>query len=308
MDNNLQRQRCLVSDREPFCVIEMSDDLFGYRSQELTGQSIRQLCGPWTDSLLLFCAISEACVMRSKSVELFLRDKAGSKRLCKVVCSPAYSQAGQFEGCMLFFANMDDSGHMSTRRHAVTPEAVRNTSSSPPRTHAFQMLTDLATFKETLQYQGKMKELVPNLVFDSSSAISISRLLAGPEKSISIRPRRKRSALTAGNHCEVVVDDPTSPGEDAPALPHSNSAYEKCAMQRGAKRPTTRRPTPPSPPLPQPPAGDTTSAKTSACRRRPAERPRPAEAYDIQEAFASLAAAAAAVAVAATTTTADGRL
>jgi hypothetical protein len=197
-------QRCLVSNREPFSVIEMSDSLFGYASHEISGQSVLLLCGPWTDSLLLICAISETCVMKSKSVAVSLRDKAGIKRVCTMMCSPAQSMLGNYEWCSLMFeyneTDCEVQYALQTTRHEIEQSKYRDSISSRYAVPSIQSLRDPAIFKETLQYQGTTKALVPNLVFDSSSTISIPRLLTNPEKCLSIRYRRKRDELPVRRH------------------------------------------------------------------------------------------------------------
>ena len=246
---NGPRQCLVVMGEEPFCVVQMSETIFGYSSDELYGQSILALCGPWTDSLLLFCAISEACVMKSKSVEVFLRDKVGRKRFCKVSCSPAEGRSGYPASCILLFEVIEQRGQDMVVHTATADEANRPSTSlswSQRQYSPLHSIKDSAIFKEMLQYQGRMKMLVPNLVFDSSSTISIPRLLAGPERAASIRPRRKRTMSTRRQprHGTLNTASPTNntPGP-APALdaPLSSAALPCPSRQREEDRSTARR-------------------------------------------------------------------
>lgn len=173
--------QCLISSVEPHLFVKVSGPLFGYNCDELQGQSILILCGPWTDSLLLFCAISEACVMKPKIVKLFLRDKAGTKRLCKVSCSPADTdcRSGLAAACEILFVSEDEGSTYIGNSTLLLGESYRSTVSSQSYEFTLDNIKSAAYTKEMLQYQGALNILVQNQVFDNSLTISIPQLLDG---------------------------------------------------------------------------------------------------------------------------------
>ena len=181
----LMTNRCVVNVDEPFRIITASETLLGHMCNAIVGRSILVLCGPWTDSLLFFSAISEASVFKSKSIEIFIRDRTGRKQLCKVICSPSLDISNQLEGCLLIFEIQDEICAPIPRTSVITTSANEQqpdgftetqTTDSPYTLHLFRRYSKARKGPKT----------------DSCNTIAISRLvLASPAESISVRPRQK---------------------------------------------------------------------------------------------------------------------
>ena len=187
-------------------------------------------------------AVAVLCDFRSLyhevKVDRGVYTRQGRQRLCKVRSSPADSRSGVSKGCALLFESVDECALSACTE---SPQEQEQTSSVPAqsRYHPLQSVTNSAIFRETLQYQGRMKDLIPNLVFDSSSTISIPRLLAGPEQSISIRPRRKRDSTSARCRSGRVVYSSDSAAVEGPQ-PVAD-ALKKTPKLRAGKRWIGRR-------------------------------------------------------------------
>ena len=151
----------------------------------IVGRSILVLCGPWTDSLLFFSAISEASVFKSKSIEIFIRDRTGRKQLCKVICSPSLDISNQLEGCLLIFEIQDEICAPIPRTSVITTSANEQQPDGFTETQTTDSPYTLRLFRRYSKARKGPKT-------DSCNTIAISRLvLASPAESISVRPRQK---------------------------------------------------------------------------------------------------------------------
>ena len=100
------RVRVIVSTDAPHYIYatEMHMDGFLGRTEiELHGQSISILCGPFTDTEVLFSAISNAATLKTTSNIIMFNDIYANQFEFLVTCSPFLDDYGLLKGCMLAF-------------------------------------------------------------------------------------------------------------------------------------------------------------------------------------------------------------
>ena len=225
-------QRCTVSLNEPFNILGTSDLLLGYRRCEIYGRSILTLCGPWTDSLLLLSAISEALVLKPKIVRICLRNRDGGQEFCKVTCAPALGRFDRLEGCVLLFER--EGNDLSISKISISSNRV----SSASEKKTWPNVTTTGLCKDSSPSSSSR--------VDSCFSISIPQLLT-PEKSLSIVPRQKRGTFPpsrlpvhlALDNIRTIQHLPLNDAADALGI--SVSAFRKACRELGVGRWPARR-------------------------------------------------------------------
>ena len=189
----------IVSANEPYTILETKAQgrILGYEALNLCGQGVHTLCGPWTDSLLLFSIISEALVMKSNSVRLVLKDRLGRKQWCTVKCLPALGFKGQLEGCSVIIEGENQDHCFKKSNHFQNVVAASNNTCSGYYYVGLCETGKLETCTQECEGVHNSKHFDEQ---DNSRSIAISRLISSPEKSLRIVPRQKRTTLTSESH------------------------------------------------------------------------------------------------------------
>ena len=169
---------CIVSAHEPHCIIWTANEgqILGYSMAELRGRSVLMLCGPCTDSLLFFTAISQASVLKTSRIPLRLRDKDGRHRCCLVTCSPAVDCAGQLGGSLLSVETTElneENNLQSTMNNSSSPQLARK--------QGRKQAKGIQCFDKSSQV---VKARGDNRSRDSCRSIAISELISAHEISI----------------------------------------------------------------------------------------------------------------------------
>jgi hypothetical protein len=238
--NHQNSMQFLVSAHEPHCIIWSAHQghILGYSREEVCGRSVLILCGPCTDSLRFFTAISQASVLKTSHIPLKLRDKDGSHRCYIASCSPAVDCAGQLKGCLISLVRTEQTSEQPSMKISSSPVNDFFTKQDKK-----QCTTNdcFKTSPSIVKKRGRTRST------DNCRSIAISQLISKPTHEVSIMPRQRCGRFPQSRQPVKITLDVLhtlrhcSMAQVAEALGLSLAALKKACKQLGAECPALQR-------------------------------------------------------------------
>jgi hypothetical protein len=248
----------IVSTNDPYSIYATCggcSDFLGYTEAELHRQSIRLICGPWTNVSVLFAAIAEASASKTTIVFLKFRDKFGNPWDLSVQSSPFHDDLGHVNGCILSFEKFKNYSHFE---YGCCISSEINDSHDllslqPHTSHTNTAAADIGFFKTCGAATPTHSEPHSPEAYSSPYASETDR----PGSAVRIHPRRKRgvgpeaqqSAIEVSLETVLALQD-LPVHEAAGRIGISATALKKACRKLGVNRWSYRRVPGPPPAAP----------------------------------------------------------